>query len=136
MIGAHRSRSKANGRNEKHSRRSRAGPMASGEVCLQMSAAPDAQGTRSTHTSPSARSEAAQRPARILHVPHLRSCCSWPPAVGHKRLREGLGVRFPWGYSTIDGAFEIIRTLHSRLTCHKHTTGERDDYKSGKARQG
>jgi hypothetical protein len=37
-----------------------------------------------THTSPSTRSEAVGRPARILHVPHLRSCRSWPTAVGQE----------------------------------------------------
>lgn len=33
-------------------------------------------GQHTTHTSPSTRSEAALRPARILHAPHLRSCRS------------------------------------------------------------
>jgi len=42
--------------------------------------------SKPTHTSPSAPSEAARRPARTLQVPHLRSCRSWPPAVGHKRV--------------------------------------------------
>jgi len=40
-----------------------------------------------THTSPSTRSEAARRPAQILHAPHLRRCRSWPTAVGHIRGR-------------------------------------------------
>ena len=38
---------------------------------------------QATHTSPSTRSEAARRQALIFHIPHLRSCRSWPTADGH-----------------------------------------------------
>ena len=48
-------------------------------------------GQHPTHTSPSTRSEAVGRPARILHVPHLRSCRSWLTAVGDEPSSDRLG---------------------------------------------
>lgn len=45
--------------------------------------------TRTTHCSPSVRSEPGRRQTRILRVPHLRSSPSWPPADGQERSSWG-----------------------------------------------
>ena len=64
-ISSARGLRKANGRNEKHSRHSRASRGRQGEVSLPMSAAPDAQGTRPTHSCPSGFSKAARRSSLV-----------------------------------------------------------------------
>jgi hypothetical protein len=55
------------------------------------SAAYDVELALPTHTSPSTRSKAVGRPARILHVPHLRSCHSWLTAAGDEPSSDRLG---------------------------------------------